>query len=580
MAPARTTLAATPAQPRTRSLTVIAQDPGIQRPDGQGVLTVQVEVPYEDLSPGPRGHRVQIIDYDATQARLLPAAVLGQVDAYVNVRDAERLVGDARFHAQQVYAVSMSVLARFERALGRRVSWAFDSHQINIAPHAFADTNAFYSRRDHGLLFGYFDAPVDMQTPGGKVFTCLSHDVVAHETSHALLDGLREGYADPTSLDQAAFHEGFADIVAILSLFAHPSVVDAGLRVEGDDAAARAGRLARKTLVPEHLRRTFLLTIGEQFGRALRVTRGDALRASALLSPSRAYLRQEEFREPHRRGELLVAALLEAFLRLWQARIEPLGEVSPGHVDRGRVVEEAAGVADRLLTMCIRGLDYAPPVDLSFGDYLSAVLTADTRTRPVDDAPAYRRHLRAACAAYGIEPSGDDAGSEPGLWPAAPELRPGSAHFEALQRDPDEVYRFLWENRVTLALDRSAYCKVQSVRPCLVVAPDGFGLRETVAEYAERLDVEARELPRFGLRVPDGMPRDAPVRLQGGGVLIFDEFGRLAYHVRNAITGPRQQARVNQLWEQGRLEAGGARRFASFHRARALAARRAKKEVW
>lgn len=568
------------APPRTRSLTVIAKDPSVERADGRGVLTVQVEVPHEELAPGPRGHRVQVIDYDASQGRLLEAAQLGVDDAYADVRDAQRLVMDPAFHAQQVYAVAMSVLARFERALGRRVSWAFDSHQINIAPHAFADTNAFYSRRDHGLLFGYFDAPAELRAPGGKVFTCLAHDVVAHETSHALLDGLRAGYADPTSLDQAAFHEGFADIVALLSMFAHASVVDAGLRVEGDTAAARAGRLARATLVPEHLRRTFLLAIGEQFGRALRVSRGDALRASALLPPSRAYLRQDEFREPHRRGELLVAAVLEAFLRLWHARIEPLGEVSPGHVDRGRVVEEAAGVAERLLTMCIRGLDYAPPVDLEFGDYLSAVLTADTRTRPVDAAPAYRRHLRAAFAAYGIDPSGGASEHEPGLWPEAPALPSGSAHFEALQRDPDEVYRFLWEHRAALALDRVAYCKVRSVRPCLVVAPDGFALRETVAEYDELLDVEARELRRFELRAPDGMPANQALRLRGGGVLIFDEFGRLAYHVRNAVTGPRQQARIDHVWEQGQLEAGGARRFASFHRARALAVRRARKEVW
>ena len=27
--------------------------------------------------------------------------------------------------------------------------------------------------------------------------------------------------------------------------------------------------------------------------------------------------------------------------------------------------------------MCIRGLDYCPPVDITFGEYLRAILTAD-----------------------------------------------------------------------------------------------------------------------------------------------------------------------------------------------------------
>jgi hypothetical protein len=50
-------------------------------------------------------------------------------------------------------------------------------------------------------LFGYFPAAVAEvgdNLPGGMVFTCLSHNVIAHETTHALLDGLHGRYIEPT----------------------------------------------------------------------------------------------------------------------------------------------------------------------------------------------------------------------------------------------------------------------------------------------------------------------------------------------------------------------------------------------
>jgi hypothetical protein len=50
-----------------------------------------------------------------------------------------------------------------------------------------------------------------------------------------------------------------------------------------------------------------------------------------------------------------------------------------------RLAEEATKSAQHLLTMCIRALDYCPPVDLGFGDYLRALITADADLVPDDD---------------------------------------------------------------------------------------------------------------------------------------------------------------------------------------------------
>jgi hypothetical protein len=73
--------------------------------------------------------------------------------------DDKRLLASPRFHQQNVYAIIMRTLSRFEFALGRRVAWGFEGHQIHVAPHAFPDANAFYSESDRALLFGYFTPP-------------------------------------------------------------------------------------------------------------------------------------------------------------------------------------------------------------------------------------------------------------------------------------------------------------------------------------------------------------------------------------------------------------------------------------
>jgi hypothetical protein len=157
------------------------------------------------------------VNYDSSQGILYQPANLGADETHGDKFDAPPdrvLLGDPGFHAQNVYAIVMRTLARFEFALGRRISWGFYGRQLQAAPHAFAGPNAFYSDRDQGLFFGYFPA-----RKGNIVYTCLSHDIVAHETAHALLDGLRKRYTDPSLPDQAGFHEGFADAVALLSVF-------------------------------------------------------------------------------------------------------------------------------------------------------------------------------------------------------------------------------------------------------------------------------------------------------------------------------------------------------------------------
>jgi hypothetical protein len=315
-------------------------------------------------------------------------------------------------------------------------------------------------------------------------------------------------------------------------------------------------------------------------GSELHGVRGHALRRSAELLPEAVDLASAEFLEPHRRGEVLVAAALTSFLRIWVRRLAELRGSRREGKDRQRVVEEGAAVAERLLTAAIRAIDYCPPVDLIFGDFLSALLTADLELSPDDSRYGLRRTLVDVFAEYGIRPACEESVLGPGYWEPAPAtLSHAGIHFDSMQRDPDEVFRFVWENRRRLRL-HDTYTQVQSVRPTIRFDIDGFLLRETVAEYVQVLRLRAGELRRLGLRKPDGMANDREVPLYGGGALVFDEYGRLRFHIVNPVRSLRQQDRLDRLWEAGYFHGVPFSDFASFHRARVLTRQRTHQQEW
>ena len=245
-------------------------------------------------------------------------------------------------------------------------------------------------------------------------------------------------------------------------------------------------------------------------------------------------------------------------------------------LDRRRVVEEGASIADYLLTMVIRALDYSPPSDIEFCDFLSAVLTADREVRPDDSKYQFRKNLLESFKRYGIESTSKGDGTEAGVWePPDCELRYNRIHLESLIRDKDEMFRFIWENRRELGLEEQAYTRVLSVRPCVRVNPeDGFTLKETVAEYHQIITLQASEMKHLGIKKPAPMPETQEVTLYGGGALIFDEFGRVKFHIRNRLLNPnRQTRRLEYLWRYGEFrlsaeEKSPSRRFAQMHHAR------------
>ena len=431
--------------PTFRPLRVYAYDPSLgAKLDTVGINEATLSVRWEkDLKPGPIGEYIEVVDVDpASQCCYAP----------VDLNHPHILTGSGlapsesspQFHQQMAYAVSMKTIEYFETALGRVALWAPREireagkemrteyvQRLRIYPHALRAKNAYYSPERKALLLGYFQAASSSGAglmQGSMIFTAISHDIVAHETTHALLDGVHRRFREATNPDVFSFHEAFADIIALFQHFTLPEALS-------NQIAATRGDLEQQNLLGQ-----LAVQFGEATGRygALRDYIG-SYQAPKDGDPKDAkWIRRQpkqtdydDATEPHDRGAVLVAAVFDAFLQIYKRRttdllrlatngtgVLPAGAISTDLVNR--LAREASKVAAQILHMCIRALDYCPPVDIFFGEYLRALITADTDLVP-NDKLGYRTAFVEAFRSRGIYPR-DVKHLSPGslVWEAPP----------------------------------------------------------------------------------------------------------------------------------------------------------------
>lgn len=543
--------------PLTRPLRVFAFDPlAATSLETVNINETIIPVRWEELEPGPVGKYLEIVDID-------PATGVAYAPIDLNVASALTESGyrpseaNPQFHQQMVYAVAMKTIGHFEKALGRVALWApriikikdrYESHyveRLRIYPHALREKNAYYSPPKVALLFGYFSASESAVLPGQTVFCCLSHDIVAHETTHALLDGLHRRFREPTNADVLGFHEAFSDIVA---LFQHFTVPEA-LR---DQIAKTKGDLGKENLLGE---------LAQEFGQAM--GRSRALRSAIGKTPTGNDY--QNVSEPHDLGAVLVAAVFDAFLNIYRRRSYELIRLATrgtGVLPEGdlpydlvtRLAGEASKSASHVLNMCIRALDYSPPVDMNFGDYLRALITAD-RDLVRDDDLRYRVAFLEAFRRRGIFPSGvRNLATESVCW-NTPELdihiaeglrkmsltwdlkaerkavyetsRDNGSKLhdwlkETLKQDEARLLGFSLDEEETLKVNNEtgqlSRFEVHSVRPVRRVGPDGQQQLDLVIEITQNW-------------VPENGPKH-----RGGSTLIVDMLSeKIRYVVRKTV---------------------------------------------
>ena len=191
-------------------------------------------------------------------------------------------------------------------------------------------------------------------------------------------------FNEPSNPDVLAFHEAFADLVALFQHFSLPGVLRDQIAGPAATSRARTGWVSSRS---SSARRP--ASAERCATRSARSTRRPASGSAREPDPDD----YANLTEPHARGAILVAAVFDAFLTIYKSRVADLLRIATGgtgvlpegqlHPDLvNRLAEEAAGSAQHVLEMCIRALDYCPPVDITFGDYLRALITADFELDP------------------------------------------------------------------------------------------------------------------------------------------------------------------------------------------------------
>jgi len=531
-------------QPYYRKLRGYAFDPSFSATlNKRSVNEVIYKIRWEPTCPGPKGEYVEVIDYDPTKKSFYKPISLESpyvlADHGLTPSD-----GDPRFHQQQVYAVIMTVISQFEKALGRKVIWSKveiiensegvnDSYTINfknqkvedkrdyknvfvqrlrVYPHAMRQQNAYFSPDKNALLFGYFKAADNWSgtnVPGATVFTCLSPDIVAHETTHAILNSIHPYLTKDTNSDMLAFHEGFADIIALLQRFTFKAVVEDQIK------SSRGDMLSTENMLGD---------LAIQFGQAISNPQR-ALRSYLIEKDDKGNWVNKKpdpslfhtVTEPHSRGGLLVAAVFDAFTKLYKYRVADLirlasngsGVLAPGEIDPDlvkRLATDACNIADKLMLICIRALDYCPPVDLTFGDYLRALVTADIQFNP-DDEEGLRYAILESFRAWGIIPEEVDTFSVESLrWKAPHEL------LYVLAGDPklNETYYQNLVRTIKFAFDPD--CPVDDTNPKRninkILGHIERILRENeraiIFERSQKLGAEVHELFKEEIKISAG----------------------------------------------------------------------------
>jgi hypothetical protein len=455
-----------------------------------------------NILPGPVGSRVAVYDYNRDQNKSYVQAKPGTDGTFPDYDPS-----DLRFHQLNAYAISVRAIELVEMELGHAIRWGFDASRLIVLPHAGYLANAFYSEDTHSLQFYSFISPGLNEI----YHTSLSHDIVAHETGHAILDAVRDRYTEGLHPETAALHEAVGDLTALFAALSHKSILEKS-----------ADTLRKCNLVSD---------IAEHFEGNHKALR-DFLKGP---QPEEYWKNVDS---PHDLSLKLSTAIYDALCALQEDRMKN-GNLNS--IDALKLARRA------LQRMVVRGLDYLPPADGTFRDFGVAVLMADRSVNPVDKFN-FRGIVGDKLLEHGILDKKDtqvDSGRSGAIWPHKPPFWPRPTR--------EDAYGFLDKNRKELKLSRfpayrdfvlsEVHYAVPPVQrqkrdrsvPGSPQAVDEAGIdqiEQVILLYEYPVDIELKG-GDFGLATGRWLT------VWGGGTLAFDAQGRMLYHAAKPVTEER-----------------------------------------
>jgi len=483
------------------SVPVYSQDPFVASRDTGPTIRTQLVRWEPGFADGPNSANLTVVDFDTDTGQSNPPVRWSQEHfCFLRPDDAPAAVDDdpANPWGRQLNAwgTAQGILDFFTDpgVLGRPLGWGFAGNRLTIFPHAGRRNNAFYDRRSKSLRLYYFG---DADRPS---YTSLSHDIVAHETGHAVLDGIRPGFLEHTSRETAAFHETVADLTAILTAFRHSrndAVASDAPTLEPSDFADWVGGVAA------------------EFGRK---TRDRPFLRNAADPLRLGDLRPED--DHHRASGVLTGAIFELLTYLAAQYLSP--ERQAERKTRATVRKALWWAAERIGRMAFQPLDLLPPADVRSLDYARAVLRNLEITDP-EDRHAYRDLVRDVFHRRGLCDR-DGETCDPRSCALTPPPPPRPTHFhpiDRLSRSPAAAYRFLHDNRDDFEIPADQDLEIVGLYEAAKYGPAARRLpRQVVVEYLwrERMKLEGA---RFGSL--DGERTSLPC----GGTVVFDENGNL-----------------------------------------------------
>ncbi len=480
---------------------MLPKDPLVARRDGLWPVDINLDCPTP--ATGPSGPHSVVVDYNADLDVRFAPAVLQANRSFRGIAGVSgaKLLDDFHFHQVNMWSIVERTLALIEDEylLGRPIPWAFGSGRLILMPHAGYLENAFYDRDTGALHFFYFQGP-----DGNPVYTCLSHDVVAHELGHAILDGLKPYYNEVSSPETAGFHEYFGDAVAMMASL---STRETALVV------VRGGPAKLKP-------RNVVSAMASEFGAALRGIPDEDYLRGAWNNRKMKELRGTY--EEHDWSEILTGVyydVLEWLYPKFRAEAEDKGGRATSQGKREQYSMQALSRAATVTAgVMFRALDYCPPVDLRYDEYARALLRADEVAYPLDDL-GIRKMLVGVFKRRGLVPPEHDLALARQV-----RLKLRNVDIGQVASTPADAYRFLDSRRDLFGgIPYEANLSIASVYRTNKHAKSGYRPpKEHIIEFVWSEDVLLSGR-RFRSLAGTTMP------LYCGGTLVFDSNGNFLH---------------------------------------------------